>query len=101
MKNTPEFDALSTEAKVMIGSMWSIIAAAQVRFDRPHIIHPRARKGLDDLVEAGYLTVETLNKMDGSPWIWKPTDKLKAERPRVPIDFIETNSFPITQEDVP
>jgi hypothetical protein len=101
--NTAEFEALSTEAKTMVGAFWSIMRITELCFERPWIITPQARKGLDDLTAAGYLKAEQVNPRygDKSPMVWKPTGKMKAEKPRVSLAFVEANSFPITDEKAP
>ncbi len=54
---------LSIEAKCMAGSIFSsILTTSELSFDRPWIIHPRARKGLDDLVATGLLTMTKWNQ---------------------------------------
>ena len=89
---------LSVEAKVLIGAFWGVMMTDKVQFDRPWIIHPRTRKGLDELVAGGYLTVETLNDHLDSPMLWRPTAKMVSSRPRVSRGFIEANTFPFTDE---
>lgn len=96
-KNTPEFEALSVEAKVVCGAFWGIMLTTELGFERPWIIHERTRKGLDELVAAGYLTVEKFNQYSDK-LIWKTTDKLRAELPRVSMKFMKENSFPVTTE---
>ncbi len=88
---------LSTEAKVIIGAFWGIMPTSELSFARPHIIHPRARQGLDELVKTGMLTVEKFNKYSDK-LVWKPTDKMKTNKPKVSKAFIKANSFPITTE---
>jgi len=87
---------LSTEAKVVYGAQFSF-GLTELSFNRPHIIHPRMRRGLDDLVAAGLLTMEKFNE-HSAKLLWKPTEKLKANRPTVSMKFIKANSFPITTE---
>lgn len=99
MPNTPEFESLITEAKVLVGAWWGILPSSEVTFQRPHVIHPRTRQGLDALVAAGYLTVEPLNRHKDSPLTWKPTAKLRSERPKVSRAFMEQNTFPIKIEE--
>ncbi len=89
---------LSTEAKVMAFSFWGIISHSELSFARPHIITPQARKGLDDLVEAGLLTVERFNKYTDK-LVWKPTDKMKTDKPKVSMAFAEKHSFRLTDEN--
>lgn len=100
-KNTQEFESLSVEAKVLTGAWWGIMMTGEVTFDRPWIIHPSTRKGLNELVAAGYLTAAPLNRYKDCPWVWKPTDKMKAERPQVSMAFMKANGFPITDETQP
>ena len=97
MKNTSEFEALSIEAKVVCGGFWGIIRKNEVSFARPWVIHPRMRKGLDELVDAGYLTVKKPNNISDT-LVWRYTDKLLEEKPRVSMGFIEANNFPSTTE---
>lgn len=93
---------LSIEAKVICGTWWGVIGNSEVVFQRPWIIHPRTRKGLDELVEKGFLTVE----QQSAALVWKPTAKMHIERPAREIAlttagfsaFMRENSFPITDE---
>lgn len=101
MPNTAEFEALSPEAKTLVGAWWGVMMTTEVTFQRPWIIHPQARKGLDELVAAGYLSCEPLNQCENPPMGWKPTEKLKTEQPKVSRDFMKANSFPITDETLP
>ena len=89
---------LSTEAKVVAGTFWGIMPTDELSFNRPHIIHPKTRKGLDDLVEAGLLTMEPLNDYKNPPLVWKPTDKMKTDKPDTPLAFIKAHGFPVTTE---
>lgn len=98
--NRPEFEALSPEAKVMIGAYWGVMIADKVQFDRPWAIHPTTRKALDELVAAGYLTMEPLNRYKDCPLLWKPTAKLREERPGVSQAFLKEHStFPVLLSD--
>lgn len=102
MANTAEFEALSVEAKVVAGCWWGVMMTDKVGFDRPWTIHPQTRKGLDDLAAAGYLTCEPRNRYPNCPLDWKPTDKMRTERPRVSQAFLKEHStFPITDESQP
>lgn len=92
---------LSVEAQVVYGGMWMlpICENSEVTFQRPWVIHPRTRKGLDELVENGFLIVEPFNKI--SPALtWKPTAKMTAKRVQLPWKFLEENSFPVTDESL-
>jgi len=91
---------LSVEAQVVIGGFFSILITTELSFKRPWVIHPKMRKGLDDLVDAGYLTVEKFNKHSGT-MIWRPTEKLKSENPKVSRAFMEQHSFPVMDETQP
>lgn len=84
----------STEEKCVIGCWWNIMMTTEVTFQRPHIIHPRMRKGLDELTDKGLLAFEDRHGIA----IWTPTDKMKTHKPRVSQKFLEENSFPITTE---
>lgn len=88
---------LSIEARVVIGAFWGVMPTDELSFQRPHIIHPRTRKGLDELVEAGMLTVERFNKHSDT-LVWKPTDKMKTDKPELDMEFLKENSFPVTTE---
>lgn len=88
---------LSIEAKVVIGGFFSILMTTELSFKRPWVIHPRTRKGLDELVDNGYLTVEKFNKY-ADTLVWKPTDKMLKERPKISRKFMEENSFPVMDE---
>ena len=90
---------LSKEAKVCVGAWWSVMMTGELKFQRPHIIHPRTRKGLDELVDKGFLTVEKFNDISDA-LVWKPTDKMrdKSQRPKVSMDFVKEHGFPITTE---
>lgn len=85
---------LSTEAKVVSGTFWGVIPVTELTFQRPHIIHPSARKGLNDLTAAGLLVFEDRHGIA----IWRPTERMKASPPKVSQEFIKRNSFPITTE---
>lgn len=89
---------LSIEAKVMAGTFWGPIYLTTLSFERPWILHPSARKGLDDLVEAGFLGMEPRNDLKDCPIDWQPTLKMKMENPKVSQAFIIKNSFPLTTE---
>lgn len=88
---------LSVEAKVVCGAFWGIMGMTEVSFERPHIITKKARKGLDDLVTAGLLTVEKFNQ-HSAKLVWKPTGKMKTNKPKVSHEYIKANTFPITSE---
>lgn len=87
---------LSTEAKVIIGAMFPFGSKTEVSFARPHIMTPQCRKGFDDLVEAGYLTVEKFNRFTDK-LVWKPTEKMK-DKPKISNKFIKDNTFFLTTE---
>lgn len=87
-------EKLSIEAKVMLGGFFGIMITDELYFKRPHIMTEKSRKGLDELVEQGWLTVD--KKRDGL--VWKPTDKLKKERPQVSLEFIKEHNFKLTTE---
>ena len=91
-------DELSTEALVVCGAFWGVLPTSELSFERPHVIHPRTRKGLDDLVAAGFLTVERFNNISDK-LVWKPTERMKSERPKVSRAFMKDNSFPVTTDD--
>ena len=91
---------LSIEAQGMIGAFWMFSNQTEVTFQRPHILTKRARKGLDELVEAGFLTVRKFNRFSDA-LVWEPTDKMKTDKPRVSIKFLKENSFVITDETQP
>jgi len=86
---------LSTEAKAVCGAFWGPMLTEKLTFQRPHILTQKARKGLDELTEAGFLTVED---EPGGGLTWRPTDKMRSERPRVSMAFARANKFPITTE---
>lgn len=89
---------LSTEAKVVGATWWGgPMMLTELSFDRPWIIHPKTRKGLDDLVAAGLLTVEKFNRVSDK-LVWKPTDKMKTSPPKASLAFLKANSFPVTTE---
>jgi len=81
----------------MIGGFWKFSSKMELTFHRPHIITDQARKGLDDLVQAGFLTVDRLNHISDA-LVWTPTQKMADEKPKVSMKFIEENTFPITTE---
>jgi len=88
---------LSIEAKAMIGAFWTLLPLNELSFDRPWIIHPRSRKGLDELVDKGFLTVEKFND-HSERLVWKPTDKMGTDKPKVSLKFLKENSFPLTEQ---
>ena len=93
---------LSIEARVMFGAHWGGPMTMKVTYRRAWVIHPKARKGLDDLVTAGYLTVSKTN--DGDGLTWEPTSKVKTDRPDPPIDFdfmMKHGDFPMVDESQP
>lgn len=94
-------DELSIEARVAIGAWWDILLTDELRFERPWIITPETRKGLDELVTKGYLTVEGPTKR--SPAIaWTPTDKMRNERPSITLKFMQQHGRrPVTDETLP
>ena len=88
---------LSIEARV-VGTLFGMRGAlTELSFDRPWIIHPRARKGLDELVEAGLLTVEPFNSVS-EKLVWRPTPRMRDDGPRESFEFLKANSFPMTRE---
>ena len=89
---------LSTEAQVVSGTWWGTMHTDMLSFERPHIIHPSTRKGLDDLVKAGLLIMTPRNDSKDPPLDWKPTHKMKTDRPKVSLDFIKEHGFPVTTE---
>lgn len=98
---TEDQDELSVEAKVVAGVYWGVGGPfTEISFDRPWIIHPRMRKGLDELVDAGLLTVEKFNNVSDK-LVWKPTPKMKTHGPKVTLAFIKAHSFPVTDESQP
>lgn len=103
MKNTAEFESLSNEAKAIAGAYWGNgMMSDRLSFKRPWVISHKARKALDDLVEAGYLTVATLNDHPKSPMEWQPTSKMRSERPTVSAAFLkEHGKFPMLDESLP
>ena len=91
---------LSTEAKVVAGTFWGRMYLTTLSFDRPWALTTQTRKGLDELVEAGFLTMTPRNNIKDCPLDWEPTDKMKSERPgkNVSYDFICKNSFSMTTD---
>ena len=88
---------LSVEAKVMLGGIWSRLGDTELSFRRPHIITDQARKGLDDLVEAGFLNTWTHDNPHNDTRYWKPTYKMK-DAPKIPMSFLDENNFDLTTE---
>ena len=89
----------SIEAQVVAGAFWGrLMPCTALSFERPWIIHPKTRKGLDELVEAGLLTMERFNKISDK-LIWKPTSRMEAEGPKPSIAFMKGNGFPVTTEN--
>lgn len=87
---------LSIEAKVVAGTWWGVMNTSEVSFQRTHIIHPRTRKGLDELTSKGYLTADFYD--GGKRGVWRPTKKMKVHNPRIPVSFVKEHGFPITDE---
>jgi len=102
MANTNEFEALIPQAKVLVGAYWGPMMTDVLSFNRPWVISHSARKGLDALVAAGYLTMSPRNDHPKSPLEWRPTDKLRTEKPRISPAFMkEYGRFPMTDESLP
>lgn len=87
---------LSVEAKCMSHMFCAPMGLSELSFERPHIIDPQARKGLDELVDGGFLTKEKFNKYSDK-LVWKPTDKINDLK-RVSMKFLEEHSFSMTTE---
>lgn len=85
----------SIEAQVVAGAFWG--ALTEVSFKRPHIIHERARKGLDELVAAGLLTMRPRNDRSAE-LVWTATPRMKKEGPKPTMAFLKANAFPITTD---
>lgn len=108
-KEVSKMTEFSDEAKVVCGAWWNVTMTDNLQFDRPWIIHPRTRKGLDELVDKGYLTSEPLNHYKDAPLCFRPTKKMKSERPAKDFwetydemeAFLQENNFPITDESQP
>ena len=84
---------------MVAGCFWGMMMPrTELSFDRPWIIHPRTRKGLDELVEAGLLTVEKFDNPHSDKLIWKPTPRMGTEGPKPSMAFMQANSFSITTE---
>lgn len=92
-------NSFSTEALVLIGAHWGFFPKSKLSFNRPHAIHPKAKKGLDELVAKGFLTATPRNNIPGCPMDYEPTEKMKTDKPFVDFDFIKENGFPYTVED--
>lgn len=90
---------LSVEARIIAGTLWTgYMSHTELSFRRPHIIHPKTRKGLDELVEAGLLTME---KPDDhlDTLSWKPTPLMVTDGPKRPSEaFMKRHTFPLTTE---
>ncbi len=88
---------LSIEAKCVAGSIFCAVPTDELSFERPWIIHPRTRKGLDDLVAAGLLIMRTWNPYSAKV-LWTQTDKLRENPLNISMAFLKANSFPLTTE---
>ena len=88
-------EELSTEAKVLMGSIWSLPCYPSMEFKRPHIITEKMRKALDDLTECGFLSVEE-DRLGGLKWT--PTEDMKKSKIKVSKKFVEEHNFPMTTE---
>lgn len=89
----------SVEARVVSGVYWhGSMFLEELSFERPWIIHPRLRRGLDELVEAGLLTIEKSNEVPGK-LVWRPTDRMKSEGPKASLALIKANGFLVTIEE--
>lgn len=97
----PADTPLSPEAKVCIGAWWNTLLTERLTFHRPWIMTPRTRKGLDELVRKGFLTVGNLNRYSEA-LVWKPTEKMIAQRPKISSAFMQEHGrHPITDESRP
>ena len=67
-------------------------------FKRPWVISPRMKKGLEELVETGYLTKHRLNSYRNCPVEYRPTDKMEDFGPRLSMAELKEHSFSITEE---
>ena len=91
---------LSLEAKVIAASFFQILPNNKLSFNRPWAIHPKARKGLTDLVETGYLIETPRNHIENCPVDFNPTTKMKT-LPRVSREWLEEHGdFPMTIKDL-
>lgn len=64
--------AISRDAEIVALCVFGFGTSTKLTFQRPHVIHPRMRAGLDDLVAAGMLTVSE----DRGAKTWQRTDAM-------------------------
>ena len=67
---------LSIIAQVVYAGHWMMMPVMEMTFQRPWVIGVEMRKGLDELVEAGYLSVEKFDNKYSDAMVWKPTQKM-------------------------
>jgi hypothetical protein len=92
---------LSIEGQVIYGCFFQADKKRELTFDRPEIISPRFRKGLDDLANAGYLMLrQTVNGPKGS-LTWRPTALMVMEKTTITPRYLMRHAFSMTTcEDV-
>ncbi|MBK67981.1 MAG: hypothetical protein CMP22_07625 [Rickettsiales bacterium] len=86
---TTNKEELSIEAKVVWGALFQF-GTTHLTFNTPSKIHPRTKKGLDELVENKYLKFEDVYGV----YEYKRLDK---DMPRISRKELKENSFPITE----
>jgi len=90
---------LSVEAQVVYAGHWQLMSINEITFQRPWVISDKTIKGLTDLVNAGYLTLEKSDNKHSKAVTYKPTDKMKNEKAYYSVDFLQEHGrFPIIDE---
>ena len=90
---------LSNEARVLAATFWrGYLSHTNLSFVDPSIIHPKTRKGLNDLVKAGLLTFDKPNE-NQAKLVWTPTPKMATDGPKLPTwAFMQKHTFPLTKD---
>lgn len=91
----PDITNMSIEAQVVYAGHWQLMKKKEITFRRPWVISDKMKKGLDELVDAGYL----LCKQSNGAVTYGPTDKMFNEKAYFNMEFlIEHGQFPIIDE---
>lgn len=78
-----QLEAMSTEAKVVYVVYWMLTTRTELTLESPYVVTKGFVKGLDELVEAGYLTKDMTGRGDTAKLTWRPTRKLIAQRSKL------------------
>jgi len=85
---------VSRDASIVACALFASGKVTRLRFDRAHIIHPRTRGAIEELVTAGYVVAEAAPKGAAA---WRGTAKLGVPLVEI-VPPSKSESFPITTE---